>query len=135
MTGRLWPPRPGDASPAAPPWMALAACQYTDPDAFYPEVGEPADRQKAVCRSCQVRPDCLLYAAAGREQWGIWGGFSERQRRRPGIGQIATRTDAETVIAADDARFYARQDAAEAAHEHRRLRASAQQPAATPVAA
>jgi hypothetical protein len=93
----------------------MAACQYTDPDSFFPEPGGDAgSRQKAICRCCQVRPDCLLGAATGREEFGIWGGFSERQRRSEGIRKIATRSDAEDVIAADDARFYARQDAAHA---------------------
>jgi WhiB family redox-sensing transcriptional regulator len=115
VTAKLWPPRPDDTPPAAPAWTAMAACQYTDPDSFYPEPGGYAgEPQKAICRSCQARPDCLLDAAVRREEFGIWGGFSERQRWRPDIRAIATRSGAEDVIAADDARFYARQDAAQA---------------------
>jgi hypothetical protein len=93
----------------------MAACQYTDPDSFFPEPGGDAgSRQKAICRSCQVRPDCLLDAALRSEEFGIWGGFSERQRWRKDIRAVTTRSAAEDVIAADDARHYAKQDAARA---------------------
>lgn len=54
-----------------------------DPEIWHPEAGHKADPlAKETCRSCPVRGDCLEYALATRQRLGIWGGFSERQRRR-----------------------------------------------------
>jgi hypothetical protein len=63
-------------------WMADAACRGIDPDLFFPEKGESAFRAKAVCGRCRVRQACLAYALANNERFGVWGGLSERQRRR-----------------------------------------------------
>lgn len=65
-------------------WQAFAACAETDPEAFFPAKGAPTAPAKAVCARCFVRQDCLAYALANPEltSFGIWGGTSERQRRR-----------------------------------------------------
>jgi WhiB family transcriptional regulator, redox-sensing transcriptional regulator len=68
--------------PEPPHWSALALCAQTDPEAFFPEKGGSPAAAKRVCRSCEVRAECLEYALANDERFGIWGGLSERERRR-----------------------------------------------------
>jgi WhiB family redox-sensing transcriptional regulator len=63
-------------------WQDRALCAQTDPDAFYPEKGGSTREAKKVCRGCEVRADCLDYALERDERFGIWGGMSERERRR-----------------------------------------------------
>lgn len=63
-------------------WMDQAACSGADPDLFFPERGDPTAEAKAVCRACPVRQQCLDHALANREKFGVWGGMSERERRR-----------------------------------------------------
>jgi WhiB family redox-sensing transcriptional regulator len=53
-----------------------------DPDLFFPERGASTREAKAVCRGCEVRDECLEYALDQGEKFGIWGGLSERERRR-----------------------------------------------------
>ena len=62
-------------------WMDLALCAETDPEAFFPEKGGSTHPAKRVCRSCEVRAECLDYALGHNERFGIWGGLSERERR------------------------------------------------------
>jgi WhiB family redox-sensing transcriptional regulator len=64
------------------PWQAFGECQYTDPEAFFPEKGGSIREAKRICRSCLVRAECLEYALANSERFGIWGGTSERDRRK-----------------------------------------------------
>ena len=63
-------------------WQARALCAQTDPEAFFPEKGGSTREAKKVCQSCDVRAECLGYALANDERFGIWGGLSERERRR-----------------------------------------------------
>jgi WhiB family redox-sensing transcriptional regulator len=63
-------------------WKARANCMGVDPDLFFPERGMSTREAKEVCRGCVVREDCLEYALANGEKFGIWGGLSERERRR-----------------------------------------------------
>ncbi len=63
-------------------WQERALCAQTDPEAFFPEKGGSTREAKRVCQSCDVRMDCLEYALANDERFGIWGGLSERERRR-----------------------------------------------------
>ena len=63
-------------------WRQRAACRGVDPDVFYPVSDEEAEEAKAVCRVCPVRESCLEYALANRERDGVWGGATERERRR-----------------------------------------------------
>jgi WhiB family redox-sensing transcriptional regulator len=67
----------GDAS-----WRLDALCAETDPEAFFPEKGGSTREAKRVCGGCAVRSECLEYALANDERFGIWGGLSERERRR-----------------------------------------------------
>ena len=63
-------------------WQERALCAQTDPEAFFPEKGGSTREAKRVCLSCEVRAECLDYALAHDERFGIWGGLSERERRR-----------------------------------------------------
>jgi WhiB family redox-sensing transcriptional regulator len=66
----------------APEWQDRALCAETDPEAFFPEKGRPTREAKKVCSTCEVRLQCLEYALDNDERFGIWGGTSERERRR-----------------------------------------------------
>lgn len=68
----------------APEWAHRAACLDADPEVFFPEKGrrDAADEAKAICAECPVAWECLEYALANNEGWGVWGGLSERERRR-----------------------------------------------------
>lgn len=63
-------------------WQDRALCAQTDPEAFFPEKGGSTREAKRVCSVCDVRADCLTYALQHDERFGIWGGLSERERRR-----------------------------------------------------
>jgi WhiB family redox-sensing transcriptional regulator len=63
-------------------WQSRANCMGVDPDLFFPERGSSTREAKEVCRGCVVRDDCLEFAIANGEKFGIWGGMSERERRR-----------------------------------------------------
>jgi len=63
-------------------WQERALCAQTDPEAFFPEKGGSTREAKRVCSSCEVRVECLEYALMNDERFGIWGGLSERERRR-----------------------------------------------------
>jgi WhiB family redox-sensing transcriptional regulator len=76
-------------SPGDPPgepdehgWQEQALCAQTDPEAFFPEKGGSTREAKRICTGCEVRAECLEYALAHDERFGIWGGLSERERRR-----------------------------------------------------
>lgn len=67
-------------------WRDFAACRDTDPDLFFP-VGttgaalEQIKSSKRICKTCEVRAECLQYALATNQESGVWGGTSEDERR------------------------------------------------------
>ena len=63
-------------------WQDRALCSQTDPEAFFPEKGGSTREAKKICTGCEVKAECLEYALANDERFGIWGGLSERERRR-----------------------------------------------------
>jgi WhiB family redox-sensing transcriptional regulator len=63
-------------------WRLDGLCAETDPEAFFPEKGGSTRDAKRVCAGCPVRMECLEYALGNDERFGIWGGLSERERRR-----------------------------------------------------
>lgn len=63
-------------------WQDYANCRGADADLFFPERGASTRRAKAICGECQVRNECLDFAIEIGEKFGIWGGMSERERRR-----------------------------------------------------
>ena len=75
-----------------PGWQMQANCRGVDPDLFFPVRGATVREAKQVCRDCAVREDCLEYALANCEKFGIWGGVSERERRK--LRSAAKKTNA-----------------------------------------
>ncbi len=63
-------------------WQERALCAQTDPESFFPEKGGSTREAKKICTGCEVRSECLEYALEHDERFGIWGGLSERERRR-----------------------------------------------------
>jgi WhiB family transcriptional regulator, redox-sensing transcriptional regulator len=63
-------------------WQTNARCTEVDPEIFFPERGGSSKSARAVCDKCLVKQDCLEYALKNKEQFGIWGGTSERERRK-----------------------------------------------------
>ncbi|WP_274388373.1 WhiB family transcriptional regulator [Salsipaludibacter albus] len=63
-------------------WMLEARCLDADPEAFFPEKGGSTREAKRICGICPVQQECLEYALERDQRFGIWGGMSERERRR-----------------------------------------------------
>jgi WhiB family redox-sensing transcriptional regulator len=63
-------------------WREAALCLQTDPELFFPDKGESCEPAKRVCQGCPVREECLDHAITRRENDGVWGGMSPRQRRQ-----------------------------------------------------
>lgn len=63
-------------------WMIQARCLDADPEAFFPQKGGSTKEAKRICSACPVREDCLDFSLRNEERFGIWGGMSERERRR-----------------------------------------------------
>ena len=63
-------------------WRQHSACRGLDPEIFYPSTDEEAAAAKAVCGQCVVREMCLEHALGSRERDGVWGGATEKERRR-----------------------------------------------------
>ena len=82
-------------------WQALANCLGVDPDLFFPERGASTREAKEVCRACVVREECLEYAIVNGEKFGIWGGMSERERRRVRRARGLTRVREPLTVVAD----------------------------------
>jgi len=96
MTGTDQTPLTWDISPEAligvfadlldpddpPEWQDFAACAGTDTEAFFPEKGGSTREAKRICQGCEVRAECLQYALDRNEHFGVYGGLSERERRK-----------------------------------------------------
>lgn len=63
-------------------WQDLANCRGANPDLFFPERGASTRTAKGICRECSVQAECLEFAIVSSEKFGIWGGMSERERRK-----------------------------------------------------
>ena len=63
-------------------WRYRGACRGLDPDIFYPATEEEGGPAKDVCNACGVRQQCLEFALTNREREGVWGGATEKERRR-----------------------------------------------------
>ena len=65
-------------------WREMGACKGLEPEVFYPDPDNESEAEiaKEVCESCAVRVACLEFALANREKEGVWGGCTERERRR-----------------------------------------------------
>ncbi len=74
--------QPGELGIEPLPWAEDAKCLQADPETFFPEKGGSTREAKRICAQCTVRIECLEYALENDERFGIWGGMSERERRR-----------------------------------------------------
>ena len=63
-------------------WQDEANCMGANADLFFPERGASTRKAKQICAECEVQVECLEYAITNGEKFGIWGGLSERERRR-----------------------------------------------------
>jgi WhiB family redox-sensing transcriptional regulator len=63
-------------------WMADGSCRTYPPAMFFPSDGVGVDRARKICVNCPVTDQCLEYALTERIEHGVWGGCSERERRR-----------------------------------------------------
>lgn len=71
--------------PREPPgeWAERGLCAtHPEPELWFPERGAATEPAKAICRACPVQQECLTHALVNAERFGIWGGKSERERRR-----------------------------------------------------
>lgn len=67
-------------------WRSDAECLEMDTDLFFAvgqsgEGWEETERAKSVCCGCTVRSECLAFALATNQQFGVWGGYDEEERR------------------------------------------------------
>lgn len=62
--------------------MAEGNCSNHPPAVFFPSDGVGVELAKKICTTCPVQQPCLEHALANRIDHGVWGGTSERQRRR-----------------------------------------------------
>jgi WhiB family redox-sensing transcriptional regulator len=63
-------------------WCDQALCRGVNPDIFHPTDEGDGAEAKAICALCPVRESCLEFALTARENDGVWGGFTARERRR-----------------------------------------------------
>jgi len=82
VPGVRQPVVPGTTEDNPLAWQTDSLCAQTDPEAFFPEKGGSTRDAKKICASCEVRSHCLEYALENDERFGIWGGLSERERRK-----------------------------------------------------
>lgn len=71
-----------DDLPDETSWMHESRCRGVNPAQFFPSDGLGVEAAQRVCAACEVRVDCLEYALTNRIEHGVWGGASERERRR-----------------------------------------------------
>ena len=71
-----------DDNPDQYVWMLNAKCRGVNPAEFFPSDGSGVEAAQRMCAECPVRAECLEYALEHRIDQGVWGGASERERRR-----------------------------------------------------
>jgi WhiB family redox-sensing transcriptional regulator len=70
----------GPAAPALGEWHCRGLCIGEDPEIFFPSRGDPGARAREICTACPVRDNCLEYAAEA-DEFGVWGGLDQQERR------------------------------------------------------
>lgn len=85
-------------------WMQVGLCKSVPPSTFFPSDGVGVEQARKICAECPVKAPCLEYALFNRIDHGVWGGTSERERRRilrqRRIDAAAGRGQIQTTIAA-----------------------------------
>ncbi len=80
-------------------WQDNANCLGEDPDLFFPKDNAEIKAAKLICQACAVREECLEYSLETGQKFGIWGGLTERERRRVRRQRALARAGArETVV-------------------------------------
>lgn len=69
------------------PWATYAACKGEHGMIFFPQNKREEAAAVAICASCPVREECLDHAIATNERFGVWGGLTEKERKR--VGRVA----------------------------------------------
>ena len=64
------------------PWAVFAACKESPSVSFFPQTKDEERAAIAICTICPVREDCLDHALTTRERFGVWGGLTEKERRK-----------------------------------------------------
>lgn len=64
------------------PWAVFAACREADPALFFAGTRDDERSALALCAVCTVSEECLDFALATRERFGVWGGTTERERKK-----------------------------------------------------
>ena len=67
---------------ASDDFLSSALCREHDLSVFFPSSGSSANKAKKICAECSVKIECLEYALKNNIQYGMWGGVSERGRKR-----------------------------------------------------
>lgn len=89
----------------SPQWQARGLCRQTDPDMFYaPPSKKAAEAAKRICGRCDVRAECLQWALANDEEYGIWGGTDpqEREAMKPQKKKSTPQERAAEILAAGE---------------------------------
>ena len=85
-------------------WMQEAKCRELPPEKFFPSDGVGVEKAQRICAECTVTSQCLEYALFHHIDHGVWGGKSERERRRIArrrrVGESAESSIAATVASA-----------------------------------
>lgn len=63
-------------------WKSAGLCSQVDPELWFPDIGENTRAAKRICADCPVTDQCLEYALASDERFGVWGGLDAGERRR-----------------------------------------------------
>jgi len=88
----------GSNSPENTEWMQKGRCRELSPEIFFPSDGVGVEVARHYCSECPVKGPCLEYALENHIEHGVWGGASERERRRiarnrRGIGRAVVRPE------------------------------------------
>jgi WhiB family redox-sensing transcriptional regulator len=73
---------PAAGSSRSTEWMSLGICRNFAPEVFFPADGAGVEKARKICAVCPVKEHCLEYAVSEQIEHGVWGGMSERARRR-----------------------------------------------------
>jgi len=71
---------PAPVASALGEWNGRGLCVGEDPEVFFPPHGDPGTDARETCAACRVRGDCLNYATE-TDEFGIWGGLDQQERR------------------------------------------------------
>lgn len=79
-------------------WEDRALCRTVDADIFFAPGATQEYRAKVVCKTCPVRWECLAYALRHRVEHGVWGGLTDRERRKVLNRTRSTAWDSEAAM-------------------------------------